>query len=480
MSEEVSNPEVEALLEQGIKAARAGDNATARKHLERVVELDQYNEKGWFWLAAVVDSVEEKRVCLGNVIVINPNNRRAQNLLNRLEEEEIPQAAPGGQGMSRRSVILAVGISVAALIFLAVVLVAMLLSGGGDDDPQPTGIAALSTADATEELPEPTREPTQLPATWTPAPTPTSLDRPTATPLAAAPSTVGGTIIMQSGLVVGDDQNQAIWITRPDGSNPRRVTPDNDRGHAPVLSPDGSRYAYIRFATGTREVILVIDNLTGTDTRWASALWGGNPILLRHDTPAWSHDGVWIAFAALGPGVQTPDLYRVSTVASEPGPDVLEQLTYDEAAESWPAFAPDDQSLAYVAQYVQDGETVTELRHLSLTNGFMRNLTSNGAELIESAPDWSPDGQYIVFEGRAAGETTSRIYRISVQGGEPEVLIESDGSDIRPRYSPDGRHIVFSSNRTGNWDVFIYELETGTTYQVTSGSQIDIANDWRR
>lgn len=480
MSEEAPNPEVERLLEQGIKAARAGDNATARKHLERVVEMDQYNEKGWFWLAAVVDNVEEKRVCLGNVIVINPNNRRAQNLLNRLEEEEIPQAASEGQGMSRRSVTLAMGIGVAALIFLAIVLIVLLSGGDGEDDPDPAGVVAFGTSEATAEAAEPTPEPTLLPATWTPAPSPTSLDRPTATPLAAAPSTVGGTIIMQSGLVVGDDQNQPIWIVRPDGSNLRRVTPDNDRGHAPVLSPDGTRYAYIRFVTGTREVILAVDNLTGTDARWASMLWGGNPILLRHNTPAWSHNGTWIAFAALGPGVQTSDLYRVSTVASEPGPDALEQLTRDEAAESWPAFAPDDQSVVYVAQYVEDGATVTELRHLSLTNGFMRALTSNGAELIEAAPDWSPDGQHVVFEGRAAGETSSRIYRIRSEGGEPEVLIESDGSNIRPRYSPDGRHIVFSSNRTGNWDVFVYELATGTTYQVTSGDQIDIANDWGR
>jgi Tol biopolymer transport system component len=487
MSESGTNPQVNDLLEKGIKAARAGDNAAARQALEEVVKLDQYNEKGWFWLAAVVDTVEEKRVCLGNVIVINPNNRRAQNLLSRLEEEEIPQTAPGqGSGPSRTTVYAAIGLGGVALILLIVVLAVLL--GGGDDEggtPVPTAIAAQSSeeveAPGTEDGSEivPTVTVTRLPPTWTPVPTPTSRAILTSTPLATLPSNVGGTIILQSGQVVGDEANQPIWITSPSGATLRQVSPDNDRGHTPVLSPNSSGYTYIMYATGTREVVLVIDNITGTNTQWVTTLWGGVPILIQQDTPAWSPDGAWIAFTAMGPGATAPDLYRVSTLGAEPDPNALQQLTTDEANESWPAFSPDSQSIVYAAEFARGGQEVTELRIYNAADGFVRDLTANGTELVETAPDWSPNGQYIVFEGREAGSSYSSIYRIAASGsGEPEKLFDSGASDIRPRYSPDGNYIVFSSNRTGNWDVFIYEFATDTTYQVTSGMQTDIANDW--
>ncbi|WP_119072482.1 TolB family protein [Aggregatilinea lenta] len=486
MSESGTNPQVNDLLEKGIKAARAGDNAAARQALEEVVKLDQYNEKGWFWLAAVVDTVEEKRVCLGNVIVINPNNRRAQNLLNRLDEEEIPQAATSqGSGPSRTTVYAAILLGALALVLLVVVLVVLL--GGGDDESGagPTAIAGQPSAQSanlgTEAAVEvtPSITPTRLPPTWTPVPSPTPRAVLTSTPLASIAASAGGTIILQSGQVVGDEENQPIWITSPDGGTQRQISPDNNRGHTPVLGPGSAEYAYIMFATGTREVVLIIDNMSGTNTRWATTLWGGVPILIQQNMPAWSSDGAWITFTAVGPGAIAPDLYRLSTLVTEPSPDALEQLTSDDAAESWPAFSPDTQSIVYAAEYVRGGQDVSELRVYNVADGFIRDLTTNGTDLVESAPDWSPDGQFIVFEGREAGSGQSSIYRTAANGsGEPEKLFDSGASDIRPRYSPNGQYIVFSSNRTGNWDVFIYEFATGTTYQVTSGQQTDIANDW--
>lgn len=69
---------VEALVREGIRAYRAGNKAEARTFLEKAVELDQYNEEAWLWLSAVVDTKEEQRTCLENVLVINPNNARAK------------------------------------------------------------------------------------------------------------------------------------------------------------------------------------------------------------------------------------------------------------------------------------------------------------------------------------------------------------------------------------------------------------------
>ena len=82
------NQPIEELLEQGIQAAKNQDHDTARQLLEQVVEMDQHNEKGWFWLAAVIDDIDEKRICLNNVLMINPENHRAATLLEQLEQSE--------------------------------------------------------------------------------------------------------------------------------------------------------------------------------------------------------------------------------------------------------------------------------------------------------------------------------------------------------------------------------------------------------
>ncbi len=75
---------VEAMVRAGIEAYRAGKKSEARKLLEKAIELDDYNEQAWMWLSAVVETEEEKRTCLENVVVINPDNAEAKRGLKML------------------------------------------------------------------------------------------------------------------------------------------------------------------------------------------------------------------------------------------------------------------------------------------------------------------------------------------------------------------------------------------------------------
>lgn len=68
---------VDAMVRAGAEAYRNGNKTDARTLLEKAIELDQYNEQAWLWLSAVVDTTEEQRTCLENVLIINPNNERA-------------------------------------------------------------------------------------------------------------------------------------------------------------------------------------------------------------------------------------------------------------------------------------------------------------------------------------------------------------------------------------------------------------------
>lgn len=76
---------IEAMLRAGIEAFQAGKKAEARAFLERVIDLEEHNEDAWLWLSNVVDDPDEKRICLENVLVINPSNQKAKNAMARLD-----------------------------------------------------------------------------------------------------------------------------------------------------------------------------------------------------------------------------------------------------------------------------------------------------------------------------------------------------------------------------------------------------------
>jgi len=85
--------EVSDLIREGVAALKAGRRAEAQELLTRATELDEMNENAWLWLSAVVDTVENQRICLENVLTINPNNTRAQQGLQMLQQRQ-PEPPP--------------------------------------------------------------------------------------------------------------------------------------------------------------------------------------------------------------------------------------------------------------------------------------------------------------------------------------------------------------------------------------------------
>jgi hypothetical protein len=72
------------LLRQGIAACKAGRKAEARELLQQFLELDDHNETAWLWLSGAVDTDEDRRICLENVLAINPDNKMASRGLQHL------------------------------------------------------------------------------------------------------------------------------------------------------------------------------------------------------------------------------------------------------------------------------------------------------------------------------------------------------------------------------------------------------------
>ena len=80
--------DVEAMVKEAIQAYNAGDMDKAQSLLMEATELDDEHEQAWMWLSLVVEEEEDKRICLENVLSINPNNEGAKERLEALGKED--------------------------------------------------------------------------------------------------------------------------------------------------------------------------------------------------------------------------------------------------------------------------------------------------------------------------------------------------------------------------------------------------------
>lgn len=81
-------------LERAIQALRTGDRETARALLHELTQAQPLRPEGWLWLAAAQDDPIQKRVCLKQVLALDPDNQRAVAGLRALEQQADGATAP--------------------------------------------------------------------------------------------------------------------------------------------------------------------------------------------------------------------------------------------------------------------------------------------------------------------------------------------------------------------------------------------------
>ncbi len=72
-------------LDDAIEAIRTGNTELGRQILEEILEEEENNEEVWLWLSSVVDTDEDREICLENVLALNPDNVVAQRGLEALQ-----------------------------------------------------------------------------------------------------------------------------------------------------------------------------------------------------------------------------------------------------------------------------------------------------------------------------------------------------------------------------------------------------------
>lgn len=87
----------ETLLQEGIQAAKRGDNQEAQQLLRQALEFNPRSVAAWLWLSSVVESDLERRECLDSVLAIDPDNQAARYGLVQLSQAPQPSAPGPGE-----------------------------------------------------------------------------------------------------------------------------------------------------------------------------------------------------------------------------------------------------------------------------------------------------------------------------------------------------------------------------------------------
>ena len=148
-----------------------------------------------------------------------------------------------------------------------------------------------------------------------------------------------------------------------------------------------------------------------------------------------------------------------------------------------PSVSPDGRLVAFLSEkdlfgidlFVADARTGEIRRKLVSANA---DPHFDALRFIDSAGDWSPDGQQFVFTVFAEGDNELAI--VDVNSGKIERNIDLDevGAISSPTWSPDGQYIAFSGLTGGVSDIYRLDLETGVVAQLTDDKFADFQPTW--
>jgi TolB protein len=256
--------------------------------------------------------------------------------------------------------------------------------------------------------------------------------------------------------VRGSGDNTAIRIVDSDGANEITV-PAEACSLSPSWNPTATMIAYTTCGAASR--VLVIDLSTGRSRTLVGPTRNTN-----YSTPVFGPDGNTVFFTRTGE--TSGDLYSVNVSGGDP-----KRLTFGRSVlNSSPTMSPDGRQIVYMS----NGTGHPELYIMDADGPDGRVLTDyeESDRNYRSDPDWSPDGRLIAYQERVPNGRF-QIRTIKPNGYTPK-LMTSEGENEQPAWAPDARHIVFTSSRTGVRQLWIMDIETSATRQLThsAGSRV--------
>lgn len=169
------------------------------------------------------------------------------------------------------------------------------------------------------------------------------------------------------------------------------------------------------------------------------------------------------------------------------------RLTSHPGLELFPKFSPDGRWVAFSGQYNGTRQVFVipaeggEPRQLTFYNDVAAMPPRGGYD--NRVLGWTPDGKSVVFRAQRVPQSDrlGRPYLVPVDGGLEQPLPITEAGGVS--YSPDGSRVAFTplSNEFRGWkryrggqspDVWIYDLKSNTSEQITTGREQDMLPVW--
>ena len=132
-----------------------------------------------------------------------------------------------------------------------------------------------------------------------------------------------------------------------------------------------------------------------------------------------------------------------------------------------PGIAPDNQTVVFV-----QGD---DLWTVTLDNSTPKRLTLENNGIWETAPTYSPDGEMIATSGYHNQLKSWNIYVLNKDGSDVRQLTKDQGSAFAPQWSPDGQHILFYSDRNASFELYEMTIDGKRIRPVFNQAQLKSA-----
>jgi TolB protein len=130
--------------------------------------------------------------------------------------------------------------------------------------------------------------------------------------------------------------------------------------------------------------------------------------------------------------------------------------------DSEPSFSPNGKTIVFTRRIAHD--LAQTMLVMNADGSDQRPLTSD-TSAREGQARFSPDGRTIVYRSNRTGR--SQIWLTNADGSQQRRLTFDRGSDNEPFFSPDGRQIVFESDRSGTFQIWVTNADGTDQHQLT-------------
>jgi len=316
------------------------------------------------------------------------------------------------------------------------------------------------TASAVVTMTPPTRTPVfDLPTTLPPTATATESGAQRVAPL--PPPDLIGTIIGWGGN--NPSSRDFLLLRNYDLAQGTPTRLGTDFVEAVTVDREKSRYVYRSLRSDGSALLASAAADNPTESTILSLIWASQNVRNERD-PSLSADGRFLTFIADAPGGR-PAVFRYEFANQQ-----LIQLTHDGFEYAGTTISPDGLTVVTV----RDDGAGADLYMVDVSNpqagSFpLMPLTSDGAAVVESSPSFAADGVQVVYSAAQASDPDNHdIYLLSTSHADSgQMALATAADEIHPVLDPQGRYVAYAANPTGSYDVFIYDILTSSTFQLT-------------